>query len=322
MSKHHTLSRTAERIYWLGRYLERAENTARIINVNANIMVDLPTRLPLGWRPLIEIMSAEDEFEALFEVANEKNVVRFMTSDRRNTGSVLSSLDSARENARTVREMMPRVAFEYINDLYLFAKEGLAGHQSRSRTRATMEGVLARTQQIDGFLSRTMLHGDGWSFMRLGQFLERADMGTRIIDVRSRDLFEHTEVIEGYELLQWRSILRSLHAMQAYRASVQDPVAEDLVLEFLFKNETLPRSIAYCLKSMRNSLRALPRNEKPLAQCNRQLRSLKAADVGEFNGKKLHAFIDERQLDLAALHDQIGKTYFYHRPRMRRTKQK
>jgi uncharacterized alpha-E superfamily protein len=319
MSKHHTLSRTAERIYWLGRYLERAENTARIVNVNANMMFDLPIRLSLGWRPLIEIMSAEEDFEALFDEANEKNVVRFMTSDRRNPGSVLSSLDGARENARTVRELMPRIAFEYINDLYLYAKEGLARSQSRSRTRTTMDGVLARIQQIDGFLSRTMLHGDGWSFMRLGQFLERADMGTRIIDVRSRELFEQHEGID-LELPQWRSILRSLHAMQAYRASVQDPVEEHLVLEFLFKNDTLPRSLAYCLKSMRNSLRSLPRNDKPLAQCNRVLRHLLAADVADFKGEKLHAFIDERQLELGTLHEQIGKTYFYHRPRLRRAR--
>lgn len=318
MSKHYTLSRTAERIYWLGRYLERAENTARLVNVNANMIFDLPMPKPLAWQPLVEIMGAEDVFVDHFDEANESNVVRFLTADRRNPGSVLNSLDYARENARTVRELMPRVAFEYINDLYLYAKEALARSHSRVRTRTTMEGVLSRAQQIEGFLSRTMLHGDGWRFMRLGQFLERADMGTRIIDVRSRNVLQHAD--EGFELLQWRSILRSLHAMQAYRESVQEPVAEDLVLEFLLKEEALPRSLAYCLQALRNSLRGLPRSEKPLALCNRQRRALKATDVGEFTGDKLHEFIDDCQKELAGLHDLIGKTYFYHRPRMRRQK--
>ena len=215
--KQHTLSKTAERIYWLGRYLERAESTARLVNVNGNLLIDLPRQIPLAWTSLIDIMGNRTHFNELYATPDERSVVRYLTGDLHNPGSLLNSLSMARENARTIREIMPRVAFEYINDLYLYAKEHLAGAQSRSRTTESMEGVMRRVQHIAGFLSGTMVHGDTWSFLRIGEFLERADMTTRIIDVRSVDMLDMTEGLEPYSQLQWRSVLRSLHALQTYQ---------------------------------------------------------------------------------------------------------
>ncbi len=317
--KQHTLSRTAERIYWLGRYLERVESTARLINVNANMLIDLPGRTPLAWRSLIEIMGSPAHFAKLYTTPDERSVVRYLTSDMRNAGSLLSSLSSARENARTVREIMPNVAFEYTNELYLYAKEALSGSQSRSRTTETMQGVMRRVQHIIGFLSGTMMHGDTWSFLRIGESLERADMTTRIIDVRSVDLLAHAEDLAPYSQLQWRSVLRSLHTMQSYRLAIQEPITQPLVLQFLFKNPVLPRSLMYCLGRIRNALRTLPRNDKPLAAINRIMRWLDHADVATLDGKQLHAFLDELQREHAALHNVIDATYFHARLRLARS---
>jgi uncharacterized alpha-E superfamily protein len=316
--KQHTLSRTAERIYWLGRYLERAENTARLVNVNANLLIDLPGRTPLAWRSLIDIMGNPEHFAKLYATPDERNVVRYLTADARNPGSLLNSLSMARENARTVREIMPNVAFEYTNELYLYAKEAFAGSQSRSRTTDTMQGVMRRVQQIVGFLSGTMMHGDTWSFMRIGESLERADMTTRIIDVRSVDMLEHANEPAPYSQLQWRSVLRSLHTMQSYRLAIQEPIAQPLVLQFLFKNPELPRSLVYCLSRIRNSLRTLPRNDKPLAAINRVIRWLGNADVATLDGKQLHAFIDDLQREHATLHNVIDANYFHARLRVAR----
>ena len=121
------LSRVAERVYWLGRYLERAESTARLITVNTNLIMDLPVRLPLGWRPLIDITGSGELFESLYGKGNatERNVCRFLATDTRNPGSIINSIVGVRENARTVRENMPRITFEYINELYLFARSAL-----------------------------------------------------------------------------------------------------------------------------------------------------------------------------------------------------
>ena len=311
--KHHTLSRTAERLYWLGRYLERAENTARVITAHANLLIDLPERMPHAWLPLLEMTGTMDEFEE--DDPNERNVVRHLTTDRDNPGSLANSLHHARENARTVRENMPRVSFEYINDLYFYARRELTSSSSRSRRNTALDAIVARVQQIDGFLSRSMLHNEAWSFLRLGQFLERADMTTRIIGVAAATALRGAGPAEAYQQQQWRSVLRSLHAMQSYRASIQEPVSRALALEFLLKDPDLPRSFTYCLESIRNALRRLPRSERPLRVCNRARRAMRQADVAPLEGEPLLDFIDACQLQLAELHDYMGRTYFY--PRLR-----
>ena len=127
---HSVLSRVAERIYWLGRYMERADNTARLINVNTNMLMDLPTRRPLGWRPLIDITGSGALFDSLYSDASERNVCRFLTSDARHPSAITSAISTARENARTVRETMPGPTFEYVNDLHLFARSALGRRTS------------------------------------------------------------------------------------------------------------------------------------------------------------------------------------------------
>ncbi len=311
--KHNTLSRTAERIYWLGRYLERAESTARLINVNGNLLIDLPKALTLGWQPLLQIMSSQPLFDELYDDPNERNVVRFLTADVRNAGSLLSSLRMARENARTIREIMPRVAFEYINQLFLFARSELAFTNARSRRAQAMDGIMLRIQQFDGFLAGAMFRDNNWGFLNLGKHLERADMTTRIIEVRAYSPLEQQANLEPFRQLQWRSILRSLHAMQNYNIFVQEPVQQQLVLEFLFRNPDLPRSFAYCLDAIRKPLRRLPRHDKPLRACNRIIRLLAKADVSSLDGADLRAFIDDCQRAIASLHDQISSTYFHGR---------
>ncbi len=316
--KHQTLSRVAERIYWLGRYIERAESTARLITVNANLLIDFPARLPLGWKPLIDIMGAKVLFDSLYDDASERNVVRFLTSDTKNPASITSAISAARENARTVRETMPRVTFELINDLHLYAKSDLSGQLSRTRRVAALDGIAKRVQQLEGFLSANMVHDAKWSFLRIGSHLERANMTTRIIDVRSSDLLLEASDLVPFQHIQWRSVLRSLYAMQSYHASMGEPIDREPVLEFLFRSDILPRSYLRCLSAIRLSLRSLPRSERPLRACNRMIRNLRQADVRALEKSRLHAFIDECQVELAVLHDEIGKTYFYFKPRRRR----
>jgi uncharacterized alpha-E superfamily protein len=316
--KQQTLSRVAERLYWLGRYIERIESTARLINVNANLLIDLPVRLPLGWQPLIDIMGTGEIFAEHHDEASERNVVRFLTSDTNNPGSIVTSIHQARENIRTVRDIMPHITFEYVNDLYLYARGELAGQLSRTRRVEVLGGITRRVQQLEGFLAANMMHDDKWNFLRLGNYLERADMTTRIIDVRSSDLLLDTSDLVPFEHIQWRSVLRSLFAEQSYYASMNEPIEREPVLEFLFTNTELPRSYARCVDDIRRTLRRIPRADRPLRAANRIIRNLKQVDVRALEGETLHDFIDECQLELATLHDEIGKTYFYFKPRRRR----
>lgn len=310
-----TLSRVAESIYWLGRYVERAESTARLINVNSNLLIDLPLRLPLGWQPLIYIMGVDEAFDALHKEPTEQNVVRFLTSDRNNPGCIVNCIRAARENARTIRDTMPGSTFEYINDLYLYARAELSGQLSRTRCVEALGGITRRVQQLEGFLAANMVHDDKWNFLRLGNYIERADMTTRIVDVRSNDLLLESSDLLPFENIQWRSVLRSLYAMQSYYASMSEPIDRAPVLEFLFKSTELPRAYARCLQDLRRTLLQLPRSDRPLRACNRAIRHLKQTDVRELEGTSLHEFIDECQLQIGHLHEEIGKTYFHFKAR-------
>jgi uncharacterized alpha-E superfamily protein len=317
-----TLSSTAQRCYWLGRYLERAESTGRLIRVNTNLLIDLPMRLPNGWAALLDITGAREVFDDLYDEPTEQHVTHFLISDLRNPGSIFTSINQAKENARTVRGNMPNAFFEYVNELQINTKQALSEPLSRTRRISGLLDLIEAVEQIDGFLSANMLHDDAWGFLRLGNFVERADMTTRIIDVRTRSLSVDDSDLDVFADIQWRSVLKSLNAMQSYNSVVQAPVNQNDALTFLLQNDQLPRSYARCLRSIRNGLRDLPRNEAPLRSANRMLRNISNAQLNALAGEELHDFLDARQQDLAGLHQDINRTYFNTRPTMRRRKQK
>lgn len=314
------LSSTAQRAYWLGRYLERAGNTARLVSVNANLLIDLPVRLPLGWLPLVDILALEESFNELFPDseksaaksldANEKDVVRFLLSDQRHPNSMLSSLNFARHNARALRGTLPRAAYEHINDAFLYSKEIFQEPLSRTRRTNGLEHILERLQQIDGFLSSTMMHNAPWHFIRMGNFIERADMTTRLIDLRTTDLLPTDSALEPFDDIQWRSVMKSLDAMQGYAVTVQNPVNQEDVLPFLLQHPDLPRSLYRCVTGVRNALRSLPKNNSPLEFANAMRRQLQRARVKRLQGPALNRYIDARQKQLISLHSKIADTYF------------
>ena len=308
--KHSLLSRVAERIYWLGRYMERADNMARLINVNTNMLMDLPTRRPLGWRPLIDITDSGALFDSLYSEASERNVCRFLTCDARHPSAITSAISAARENARTVRESMPGPTFEYVNDLHLFARAALGPNLSRGKRGTALEGINSRVQRLEGFLSQNMTHDAQWQLLRLGNRIERADMTTRIIDVRSADLLPPGHDLAPFQEIQWRSVLGSLNARQSYHAAIGAPISRSLVLEFLLREPGLPRSYAYCLSAMRRHIRSLPRHGAPLRACDQTTAFLASADLGALDRDSLHRFLDQCQVRLSQLHEAVTETWF------------
>jgi uncharacterized alpha-E superfamily protein len=314
----HTLSSTAQRSYWLGRYLERSETTARLVTVHANLLIDLPRRMPLGWRPLVAITGSAGLYDELYGETNERNVCRFLVNDQRNPGSLLNSLGWARENARTLRGIIPRPAFEYVNDACLFAREHLTEPLSRTRRVSGLTRVAELAQQVDGFMSANMLHDAHWNFLRIGQFVERADMTTRLIDVGTGTFWDSAAELEPFADIQWRSVLRSLYALQSYYTTVAEPISQGPVIDFLLCDHRLPRSVTYCLNSVRHNLRALPRHDRPLTAVNRMRRELNQTRAREMSAAELSEYLDRCQVRLGRVHDQINRTYFDFRPRRRR----
>ena len=305
------LSRVAENIYWLGRYIERAENTARIVGVNANLLLDLPKGLAPGWRPLIDITGANAQFEEHYKDYSERNVVRFLLGDERNPGSIIAALGAARENCRTIRDIVPREAWELLNELYLYAREELAKGTTKGGRHTYLKYIILGNQSINGLLSGTMPHDQGYEFLHLGRFLERADMTTRIIDVRSANLLpEEATDLRPFETIQWVSVLKSMTGYQAYRRLEQVRVQRAPVLRFLFRNQEFPRSVNHCVDACRASLQKLPRNDGALRVAGRLKRALEAEDPIQLEQSQLHAFIDELQLAIGELHGAIAETWF------------
>jgi len=237
------LSRVAENLYWMARYLERAENTARLINANTNALLDLPRGITLGWGPLIDIMGCRAEFDAIFSVKDERNVINFLIVDERNPTSLVSSLSRARENARTLREILQRELWEELNDLYLFAKREIPAGLGRRKRFESMRAVIRRRQTMLGIVDGAMSRDEAYQFMRLGRYLERADMTSRIVDTSSADLLGVRSGELPFANIRWISILRSLSAYQMYRQHVQVRVRGPAVLRFLLQNWQFPRSV-------------------------------------------------------------------------------
>ena len=305
------LSRVAENIYWLSRYIERAENTARIVTVNANLLLDLPRGIAPGWRPLIYITGSNALFETLYQDFAERHVVQFLIGDERNPGSILSALASARENCRTIRDFVPREAWELLNELHLFAHEELDRGLTKGARHGYLKHIIQSVQTLTGMLSGTMLHDQGYDFLHLGRFLERADMTTRIVDVRSANLLpDETTELRPFETIQWVSVLKSLTAYQAYRRAEQVRVLRGPVVRFLFQHPDFPRSVHHCLEALRLSLAKLPRNEGALRVAGRLKRVLEGVEPKRLNQQQLHAFVDELQVGIGELHGEIARTWF------------
>jgi len=305
------LSRVAENLYWMARYLERAENTARLTNVNTNLLLDLPKSVQPGWEPLIEITGSGAIFRQIYQNADERNVVRFLIGDIANPGSILSSLALARENARTVRDFIPREAWEQVNEVYLQAKSNLASGLGRRRRYEYLRDIMLGVQTITGLLSGAMTHDEGYEFLRMGRNLERADMTIRIIDVRSANLLPNTsDELTPFENIQWMSVLKSLSGYQMYRRAMQVRVRRPDVLKFLFKERLFPRAFYHSVCEVENCLRALPRRDLPIMQVARIKELVTASRPETMSQEALHAFIDGLELHLIQLNTVISDTYF------------
>lgn len=306
------LSRVAERVYWMARYAERAENIARIINVYTNLLLDLPKNTAIGWHSLVEITGNKILFHELYTEDLERNIIKFLLADTRNPGSLINSLSYARENARTIRGILPREAWEKLNELYLSTKTVLPSALSRRNRYEFLSSLIGSVQQLTGLLAGTMIHNAGYHFVRIGRNLERADMTSRILDTMSLNTFldESVETVSYYDYVLWMNVLKSLSAYQSYRQEIHTAVSHDNVLKFILQNEDFPRAIAHCLHEIQNSMQRLPRHMKPIRSLNRIIRNVETAKVATLSSKTLHQFMDNLQIEIASFNKSFSSNYF------------
>lgn len=308
------LSRVADDLYWFGRYIQRAENTARAISVHSNLVLDLPRNVAVGWSALVEILGVDDLFRTRYGTAYaEIDVVRFLVLDADNPGSVASSLSSAREILRTVRESMPHETWEHINNLHLILQEGGERLLARSRRQDLLQHVLDAALMTYGILTASMSHDVGFQFMRLGTNLEQADMTTRIIDVRTSSLIKPRsadEQLKPFQNIQWMSVLNSLTAYHMYRRHERARVSGSAVLRYLLQDREFPRSVMFCLSMIGTTLPKLPPSRAAERALERTRAVVHDAHIENLVESGLHDWLDEVQVGIGKLHQAIAASYF------------
>ncbi|MEJ2138553.1 MAG: alpha-E domain-containing protein [Gammaproteobacteria bacterium] len=305
------LSRVGNRLYWMGRYVERAESSARLIRVYSELFLDLPHGTGIGWRAVLNINGGEQAFaDAGGKADDARSIVHFLLADEVNAASLLSTLALARENARTTRDVIPAEAWRVLNELHLMARDKLPQAVQERKRRRILEDVIQRCQLLAGLIDGTMTHGDGYQLARMGWHLERADMTTRIIDVAAALLMSGRDELKRFDNTLWMAVLRSLSAYQMYRQQVRRRVTGPDAIRFLLTDQLFPRSVAYCIDQVENAIASLPRSATPARSCS-AIRALQlpAAD-GSLDPAALHDHIDKLQLAFADLNNDFYTTWF------------
>jgi uncharacterized alpha-E superfamily protein len=296
------LSRVGEQLYWMARYLERTDNTARLIKATTQQILD--ARKPANWRAPVDILGAGEAFDGRELTARETTVMGFLIDDPGQPGSIRASVTGARENARSVREMLPAEVWEGINRLHAVPRDAPGANASRRERLDALRRLIAINQQITGILEGSLSHGPPYHLIMLARHLERADMTSRLID-------RHTAVPADAEHAGgWMDTLHALDAYLMYRQSMSARLDARSVIRFLMLDPAFPRSVRFCLRRLAEALIALPDSSPVLSAVERLDRAHVAADAPGLAPDALHAYIDTLQCELANLHGAIARQYF------------
>jgi uncharacterized alpha-E superfamily protein len=309
------LSRVADSIYWMSRYVERAEHVARFIDVNLNLMLDAPDGAGQQWQPLVNTTGDHEDFAKRFGEATQQNVIQFLTFDPDNPNSITSCLRTARENARSVREIISSEMWLHLNKFYLMVNSAARSRKGLESPAAFFTEVKLSSHLFTGVTDATMTHGEPWHFCRLGRKLERADKTSRMLDVKYFILLRSVaDVGTAFDDVQWAAVLRSASAFEMYRKR-HGRISPTGIVQFLVLNAEFPRAIRFCLNAARDSLHAISgtplgtfRNqpEKMLGQlCS----DLAYAHVDDIVARGLHEYLDDLQTRMNRVGTGIYETF-------------
>ena len=313
------LSRVADAIYWMSRYVERAENVARFVDVNLHLALDFP-EAGEQWAPLVATTGDNEAFEKKHGQATREAVLDFLTFDRESPNSIISCLQHARENARSVREIISSEMWEQVNHAYLMVMEAARTKKALDAPHDFFTQVKQASHLFVGTTYLTMSHTEAWHFGRLGRLLERADKTSRILDVKYFLLLpQPSDVGTTLDALHWGALLRSASAFEMYRKK-NHAITPQKVVEYLILDSKFPRSVRYCLSKGERSLHAITGAaigswtngaERELGKLNAEL---SYADTREILTKGLHEYIDNLQQRLNYVGNSVHDTFFAMKP--------
>lgn len=310
------LSRVANSIYWLNRYIERAENIARVIDVNLNLCLDQPSGMIQQWEPVLLTSGDRELFSERYGEVTQDNVIRFLTFDLDYSNSILSCLNQARENARSIREIISSEMWEKVNRFYHFVRDASQA-DSMSDWSTFLGEVKSASHLYIGVMHATMTHNEGWHFGHLGRFLERADKTSRILDVKYFILLPSSwDVGSTLDELQWAALLRSASAYEMYRKRGPHRISPIDVADFLLLDADFPRSIRSCIQNADRSLHQITGTpsgnwSNPVELDLGKLRAdLDYVMIDQVINSGLHEFLDNLQRRGNLVDALIAKEFF------------
>lgn len=311
------LSRVADLIYWLNRYIERAENYARFMDVTFNLSLELPPDIPEQWLPLIATSGDWDLFHELYNGATKANVIRFLGFDTKNPNSIYNCIIRARENARAVRPEITKEVWEQLNRMYLFMKDAYNKKKwLRKDPRAVFDEIKQGCHLFYGILDATISRNELWHFGSIGRLTERADKTSRILDVKYHILGKSDDLAGStIDIIQWAALLKSVSAYDMYRKKYGNLQPKSIV-EFLVLDKLFPRSISRCVNQTEFSLYQICGDRINGYMNSAEKKAgiiryeLEYSDINDVFDKGLHQYLDGIQIKLNSLSDEIYKTFF------------
>lgn len=314
------LSRTANSLYWMSRYIERAENTIRFINANLSMILDMPSGTDEQWEPLVITTGDHQAFLDRYDTASKENVLYFLVLDPQNPNSVISSMHMARENGRSVRDSLSTELWEQINRFYLYTRELKSVENLIERGPFFFAEFLKQSYLFTGTMDATLSRNEGYYFARLGRMLERADKTTRIVDVKYFLLLpSEAEVGSPVDLLQWAALLHSASAFEMFHKVYADTTPADVV-DFLLLDKHFPRSVHHCISDADRSLHKISGSDREgyTNKAEKLLGQLRAdldyADVDEIITAGLHEYLDNLESRVNSVSDAIFDVFFSMQP--------
>jgi uncharacterized alpha-E superfamily protein len=308
------LSRVADSIYWMNRYIERAENVARVVDVNLYLTLDQAGEHAEQWEPVIATLGDAALFRAGYGDATRESVMRFLAFDASYPNSILSCLRAARENARSVREAISSEIWEQVNRAFLMVRD--ASNTTLDAPHEILNAVKLACHLFIGVTYMTMSHNEGWHFGRLGRLIERADKTSRIVDVKHFRL-PPADAYAGspHDEIHWAALLKSVSAFEMYRKRY-GRIAPTHVLEFLVLDRQFPRSIRYCVRKAERSLHAITgtsldaRDNAADARLGALRLELDGMEIERVLARGVHEYLDDLQRALNAADDAVSATFF------------
>jgi uncharacterized alpha-E superfamily protein len=316
------LSRVADSLYWMSRYLERAEHTTRLLDVNLNLMLDeSAASAERRWQRVLQALGRPKEIKWTGE---PYVLTQALTFDTTNKASILSCIIAARENSRHVREQISTEQWHRLNSLYLQVtrpetqvdRQAEAQAAGMARPSEFLQSVMEAVHQFQGVTDSTMNHGEGWQFIQVGRYIERASATALLLEAYHVDLWEHPERVgEGNEYLDWMGLLRSATAFEAYCKVYTADLTPERIFEFLLLDEEFPHSVRFSIDSVQCALEKIQGDSgksraEALQRLSGRLRaSLSYSSVDEILSQDVVGYLRSIQAQCRAIHETIYELY-------------